>query len=74
MTLGISLLTKIEQMLLSVILWIYEKILAMIDVQMKIRANAWFSLKLKMLDLENEMDELRNARETYKKHIENLKM
>lgn len=73
MTLGIPLLNKTEKALTAINLWVYEKMLAVIEAQIKIRKKAIALLSLQILDLEDDLDELEKTQANYKKHIDNLK-
>lgn len=81
MTIGLPLLNRMEQILhwfnekyIGLYVWIAEKILAVIEAQIELRKKAWTLLSLKLIDLENDMDELEKAQEAYRKRIEDLKM
>jgi len=81
MMIGLSLLNRMEKILrcfnekyISLYVWIAEKLLTVIEAQIEIRKKAWTLLSLKMVGLENDMDELEKTQEVYRKRIEALKM
>lgn len=53
--------------------WFLEKILAIFMAEMKLREKAVAVLTLQTLRIQDELDELKEATEIYKKRIDNLK-